>query len=96
MSARNHDFGNAVANSFYNQHMRDLAAAEHSLHVLLAYNGARTVYPRISHTIMFSKTDDIVRNIFEIAKELENKPEIVLSFDPESNAAENNPTALDN
>lgn len=66
MSARNHDFGNAVANSFYNQDMRNLAAAEHAKHQLLARNGARTCYPKIAHTAMFGKTDDIVRNIIEI------------------------------
>ena len=47
--------------------MRDYAAAEHAIHALLAKDGARTVYPKITHTVMFSKTDDIVRNIVEIA-----------------------------
>lgn len=68
MSGRNHDFGNAIANSFYSQEMRDLAAAEHAQHVLLAGNGYRTAYPRVSHNIMFSKTDDIVRYMHEIAE----------------------------
>jgi hypothetical protein len=54
--------------------MRNMAAAEHALHTLLAYDGARTVYPKITHTVMFSKTDDIVRNIVEIAHVLENMP----------------------
>lgn len=71
MSARSHDFGNAVANSFYNQNMRDYAAAEHAVHMLLARNGARTNYPKLTHTVMFSKTDDIVRNMQEIAFTLE-------------------------
>lgn len=73
MSARSHDFGNAMANSFYNQDMRDLAAAEHAVHRLLAADGFRTAYPRITHTVMFSKTDDIVRNIQEIANVLNGK-----------------------
>lgn len=68
MSGRNHDFGNALANSFYSQEMRDLAGAEHAQHVLLAANGYRTAYPRITHSVMFSKTDDIVRNMHEIAE----------------------------
>ncbi|RYH32480.1 hypothetical protein EON65_00440 [archaeon] len=67
MSGRNHDFGNAAANSFYTQAMRDFAAAEHAKHSLIALNGARTNYPKLTHTVMFSKTDDIVRNIQEIA-----------------------------
>ncbi len=47
--------------------MKESAAAEHSVHVLLAFDGFRTVYPKVSHSVMFSKTDDIVRNIQEIA-----------------------------
>lgn len=91
MSARNHDFGNAVANSFYSQsvsqppaktalplltvrcvQMRDYAAAEHAKHTLLARNGARTIYPKLTHAVIFSKTDDIVRNIQEIAFALQD------------------------
>jgi hypothetical protein len=53
--------------------MRDLAAAEHAVHRLLAADGFRTAYPRITHTVMFSKTDDIVRNIQEIANVLNEK-----------------------
>lgn len=53
--------------------MRNYAAAEHALHALLAADGARTCYPKISHTVRFSKTDDIVRNIVEIAHALEKK-----------------------
>lgn len=70
MSGRNHDFGNAMANSFYNQDMRNLSAAEHAKHALLARNGARTIYPNLTHTVVFSKTDDIVRHIQEIGQEL--------------------------
>lgn len=68
--------------------MRNLAAAEHALHVVLAYDGARTAYPRITHTVMFSKTDDIVRNIVEIANVLETKPSKIKSRDshPDDNA----------
>jgi hypothetical protein len=53
--------------------MRDYAAAEHAMHVLLAKNGGRTVYPKLTHAVIFSKTDDIVRNIQEIAYALEGK-----------------------
>ncbi len=52
--------------------MRDMAAAEHAKHALLARNGARTNYPRLTHTVVFSKTDDIVRNIQEIGFVLES------------------------
>lgn len=47
--------------------MRQMAAAEHAQHVLLAANGYRTVYPRITHAKMFGETDDIVRHVLEIA-----------------------------
>lgn len=53
--------------------MRDDAAAEHTLHMVLAANGARTVYPKISHNTMFSKTEEIARNIREIAEALQSK-----------------------
>jgi hypothetical protein len=49
MSARSHDFGHPMINSFYTPEMRNLAAAEHAVHALLAADGARLVYPRISH-----------------------------------------------
>lgn len=51
--------------------MKNLAAAEHAVHALLAFDGKRSVYPKIAHTAMFSKTEDIVRNIQEIATVLE-------------------------
>ncbi len=51
--------------------MRDMAAAEHAKHALLAWDGARTNYPTLTHTVVFSKTDDIVRNIQEIGYALE-------------------------
>jgi hypothetical protein len=53
--------------------MRDMAAAEHAKHALLALDGGRTNYPRLTHTVVFSKTDDIVRNIQEIGFALENQ-----------------------
>lgn len=56
---------------FVNAQMKDLAAAEHSVHTLLALDGYRTVYPRVSHSVMFSKTNDIARNIQEIATQLQ-------------------------
>jgi hypothetical protein len=68
--------------------MRNMAAAEHALHTLLAYDGARTVYPKITHTVMFSKTDDIVRNIVEIAHVLENRPTAAAAQDSSSSSNE--------
>lgn len=47
--------------------MRDMAAAEHAMHALLSKNGSRTVYPHISHNTMFTKTDEIVNHIKEVA-----------------------------
>lgn len=50
--------------------MRDLAAAEHAKHTLCALNGRRTVYPHITHTAMFTKTEEIVNHMLEIAQTL--------------------------
>lgn len=46
--------------------MKNLAAAEHSKHYLLAKNGLRTVYPNISHANMFEQADEILRHIESI------------------------------
>jgi hypothetical protein len=47
--------------------MRDMAAAEHAVHALCARNGARSVYPRITHAAMFTQTDEIVSKMRQIA-----------------------------
>lgn len=66
MSGRSHDYGNALANSFYTDEMKDYAAIEHAMHALLAKNGSRTVYPHLSHMHMFAQRDEIVRYAIEI------------------------------
>lgn len=47
--------------------MRDLAGAEHSLHWLLAKDGARTVYPKLTHADAFAQTKEILQMTQEIA-----------------------------
>jgi len=66
MSGRNHDFGNPMANSFYTQEMKDLSAAEHTIHWMLAKNGCRTVYPHLNHMQMAAQTKEIVIKTKEI------------------------------
>jgi hypothetical protein len=70
MSARNHDFGFAAANAFYSQEMKNLAAAEHTVHWRLARSGRRTVYPRLSHMHIFAQTVEITQHVDEIYEEL--------------------------
>lgn len=70
MSARNHDFGSALANAFYSQEMKDLAAAEHTMHWHLARTGRRTIYPKLSHMQIFAQTDEIIRHVDEIYLDL--------------------------
>ena len=66
MSARDHDFGNAMANSFYSQDMKDLAAAEHAIHVILSRHGYRSVYPKINHGKIFGQSTDIANHVESI------------------------------
>jgi hypothetical protein len=70
MSARNHDFGFALANAFYSQEMKNLAAAEHTVHWRLARSGRRTIYPKLSHMHIFAQTREIIRHVDEIYEEL--------------------------
>lgn len=70
MSGRSHDFGSAVANSFYTDDMKDYAAIEHALHALLAKDGSRIVYPHLSHMQMFAQCEEIVKFTIEIADAL--------------------------
>jgi hypothetical protein len=50
--------------------MRDMAAAEHAIHALCARDGARSVYPQLTHTVMFTKTSEIVKKMIEIGDAL--------------------------
>lgn len=53
VSARSYNFGMGPADSFYEPVMREWAAAEHSMHVLLAKAGWRTVFPTRTHMDAF-------------------------------------------
>ena len=55
---------------FYHFKMRDLAAAEHTLHARLAKNGKRTVYPKQTHNRMFLMTGEIMDQLDEIMTQL--------------------------
>jgi hypothetical protein len=46
--------------------MKDLAAAEHAVHVIWAKKGYRTVYPAINHGSIFTKTMEIVMHVERI------------------------------
>lgn len=72
MSARNHDFGNFLMNSFYTQEMKNMAAAEHNQHCIFAKNGKRTNYPKLSHQLIFTKYDEITKYMTEIAELVES------------------------
>ena len=54
MSARSYDFPGGK--SFYDDEMKDWAAAEHVVHAALAANGARTVFPTHTHGDLFFAT----------------------------------------
>ncbi len=47
-----------------------MAAAEHAIHALCARDGARSVYPQLTHTVMFTKTSEIVKKMIEIGDAL--------------------------
>ena len=72
MSARSYDFGmGPIGDWFYSHRMRDLAGAEHALHVLLARCGARTVFPTRSHGDMFFGLEPfIAAQVALLAKEM--------------------------
>lgn len=53
--------------------MKDLAAAEHAIHALLAKNGYRSVYPNINHGSIFGKTEEIVNHVERIYEILESQ-----------------------
>ena len=50
--------------------MRDLAAAEHSQHMIYALQGRRSVYPEATHMTCFSLIEEIARYVNEIAQEI--------------------------
>ena len=47
--------------------MKDLAAAEHTVHAKLALDGRRIVYPKTSHNIMFLQTQEVCSQVDDIA-----------------------------
>eukprot|EP01103_Thecamoeba_quadrilineata_P018703 TRINITY_DN727_c0_g1_i2.p1 TRINITY_DN727_c0_g1~~TRINITY_DN727_c0_g1_i2.p1 ORF type:complete len:303 (-),score=72.26 TRINITY_DN727_c0_g1_i2:135-1043(-) len=64
MSGR--DYNYAGGDSFYDNEMKDKAAAEGQLHALLAGDGARYVFPKVGHDKMFLRFDAIVLSTIEI------------------------------
>lgn len=67
MSMRAYDAGDGVVGkAAYSQAQRNWAAAEHSMMALLAADGARTVYPCLTHTGGFAQTSEIVAAVREV------------------------------
>jgi hypothetical protein len=64
MSAR--DYNYFGGDSFYDLEMKKWAAAEHSLHAIVARNGRRYVFPALSHQNIFLNTAAIVQCMKEI------------------------------
>jgi hypothetical protein len=64
MSARSYDYPGGK--SFYDVDMKRFAAAEHTMHALLAENGARYVFPTVGHDKLFLQVDAIVQSVVEI------------------------------
>jgi hypothetical protein len=64
MAAR--DYNYVGGDSFYDPEMRDKAAVEGTLHVLLAGDGARYVFPHMGHNKIFTATEAITQCIIEI------------------------------
>jgi pimeloyl-ACP methyl ester carboxylesterase len=82
MSARNYDF--PLSSRFYDDEMRNHAAAEHAQHALWARDGGRDVFPRRTHMDMIFAEDTILDNASRIAAALEARP---LLGDPATLAA---------
>lgn len=55
-----------AGDSFYDSEMKDWAAAEQTLHALLACDGERYVFPTKGHSDMFLEVAAIVLCIVEI------------------------------
>ncbi|KAF0682533.1 Aste57867_25331 [Aphanomyces stellatus] len=66
MSGRN--FEGAATAMFIDDEMKDWYAAEHSLHVLLAASGTRTVFPKKAHTDMFAMVGCIGDHVDKVAQ----------------------------
>jgi len=64
MNGRNYAY--AGGDSFYDNEMKDKAAAEGELQVLLAGDGARYAFPQVGHDKMFLEFDAIVQSTIEI------------------------------
>jgi pimeloyl-ACP methyl ester carboxylesterase len=65
MSARSYDF--AGGNAYYDDTMKDWAAAEHALHAALAADGARSCFPGLHHgTLFFGTIDYAARQVLDI------------------------------
>ena len=67
MSARSYDYFGG--DSFYDEHMKKLAAAEHNLHTLLSDRALRYAFPKLGHNNIFQNTKAIVQCCIEIAND---------------------------
>ena len=76
MSMRAYDAGDGpVGKVAYSQAQRNWAAAEHAMHALLAGNGARIVYPRLTHSGGFAQTGEIVAAVAQVVAAVPNVDE---------------------
>jgi hypothetical protein len=48
--------------------MKDFAAAEHTVHAKLAFNGKRIIYPKTTHNKMFLMTPEVADMVDEVAQ----------------------------
>ena len=53
--------------------MKDLAAAEHTIHAKLALDGHRTIYPKTAHNVMFLQTSEVCSQVDEILAAIRRK-----------------------
>lgn len=62
LSARSYDMGDSsmLGEWGYPQVNRNRSSSEHNLHALLAKDGARIVYPKLTHASVFAQTEQIV------------------------------------
>jgi pimeloyl-ACP methyl ester carboxylesterase len=63
MSCRHYS---SLARKYVSQQSLNYSAAEHNMHVLLARDGYRTVYPQLAHTEGFAQTLEIVNCVTDI------------------------------
>ena len=72
MSMRSYDGGDsAMGEQMYSQNCRNHSSAEHTLQALLARNGKRIVYPRLTHGGGgFAQTTEIRKFTIEIAEDI--------------------------